>query len=228
MPHNTDDTKQTVFFLLFRLTFLYRKHLNATTQARKMYERQQIDIVVWSLRGNIYQQFWNWLPKQNVIKDYLFNKPKFDPHLHQLLLDQMINPKYDWRQRYTKDIKVQCQTSKRLRLFFWITSRGKRLLSCDFWNKVLMDVVSNTTFHKVDFFFDKVHYSDVLKEAWEAEENNEVKVIHLPLSYERVLREYFSLWTFYDENTIDIVVSSSIDESPVLQNGTVVMREEDY
>ena len=106
MPHNNDEFKQTLFFINCGFPgYDYQNHFKVIRQAQNMYERNQVDIVVWSFNPIYHRRYWRWLPKRNVIFFVYFDlpsTPKFSPHLHRILMDLMNNPQYDWRERYTK------------------------------------------------------------------------------------------------------------------------------
>ena len=60
------------------------------------------------------------------------------------------------------------------------------------------------------------------------EENGQIIVIHLPISYKKVNLEPFHPMTFKHQNTINIIESSTTDETPLLQDENIVIQEDDY
>ena len=45
----------------------------------------------------------------------------FNPHLHQILMDLMYDPTFDWRERYTQNAKIKCPKNmlKRSYVYIW-------------------------------------------------------------------------------------------------------------
>ena len=125
MPQSNVDTKQTIFFVGLEYYPNYgRKFGEVIRQILKKYAKKQNDIVVWSLRnGVLYSYFRTWLPKQNTI----IHGSKFNPHLHRILLDLMSNPRYDWHQRYSQYVNIQCPTTKKLNIYFWLIYEMDRI-----------------------------------------------------------------------------------------------------
>ena len=73
---------------------------------------------------------------------------------------------------------------------------------------------------------DKDKLIELIKEE---EEKGEMIVIHLPIFQEKKNNQLFRPMTFNDKNTINIIESSTIEQpSPVLQNGEIVIQEDDY
>ena len=60
------------------------------------------------------------------------------------------------------------------------------------------------------------------------EENDEIIVINLHFFEEKVDFEYFNPMKFNDKNTITVIESSTVYETPVLQNGSIVIQKDDY
>ena len=59
------------------------------------------------------------MPKQNIIYKYYFYNDSFDPRVHQILMDLVNKPRYNWRKRYQRVGKNQCQSSKKTNIILW-------------------------------------------------------------------------------------------------------------
>ena len=197
MPHNNVDNKQTLFFV-YHASYgqALENYFKVITRLQDMYERKQVDIVQWSLTTSA---IWKWLPKQNRIVEDRFKTPKFNRHFHRILMDLMKNPQYDWHGRYSQYAHIQCRTSKEINLYVWIdllwSLYRNRITSYIFWNDIVKDLSFNETFYRIvtltrnsafllhQYNLTRDQSTKLMKEE---EGNDEIIVVHLPISYEKV------------------------------------------
>uniref|UniRef100_A0A7M5X158 Uncharacterized protein n=1 Tax=Clytia hemisphaerica TaxID=252671 RepID=A0A7M5X158_9CNID len=242
MPHTNNTSKQTIFFLVDRYGYSSKslekdlsleKHISTVIKkAQRMWERKESDFVVLNVNYEADQLSIPWIRNENFISD-TYGSRKFDPHLHQILMDQMLNPRYDWRERYTRHLKVQCISSKKHHFYLWMNFSWY-YPDYEFWNTIVRDVLPNVTFHSIITVTDtmvlrkgytrKDKLMKYLKE--EEEENDEIVVIYLPFSRGRVDHTYFYPMKFNDENAINIILRDTFEDSPVLQNGNIVVNDD--
>uniref|UniRef100_A0A7M5XLQ6 Cnidarian restricted protein n=1 Tax=Clytia hemisphaerica TaxID=252671 RepID=A0A7M5XLQ6_9CNID len=240
--HHNDNNMQTLFFV-FNVSPMrsYYNYFKMIQQAQNMYEKKQIDVVVWSLRNAIYKTFWNWLPKQNLVVDAIIGSPPFDPHLHRILMDLMLNPQYDWQKRYTRNANVTCRTSKRINLYFWAMDNGNRFPSNKIWNDVFENLSLNATFNRIYTYYNFIissHKSHqprdkFIKEMKEEEQKDDIIVIHLPITISQSYKgPPSSPMKFNKENTIHIYQTlTTLEDTPQLRNGSsmnyIMIQEND-
>uniref|UniRef100_A0A7M5WWI3 Uncharacterized protein n=1 Tax=Clytia hemisphaerica TaxID=252671 RepID=A0A7M5WWI3_9CNID len=233
-----------IFFLVdgYRGDSLDEHGSTVIKKAQNMQERKESDFVVLLFGFIFYDLFLPWMPKENVIMEFEnFNKSSIDidPHFHQILMDLMLNPQYNWYERYTRHIKFQCPSSTNYHFYFWVKSVGYYYPSFLFWNNIVQDVFPNATFHRIRELTAKnvisttggslITKDKLMKYMKEEEDNGEIIAIHLPFFYEKVDHTDFQPMKFNVENTINIIIkSSNIEESPVLQNGNIVAQGHYY
>eukprot|EP00111_Clytia_hemisphaerica_P005716 TCONS_00016568-protein len=247
IPHNNNDIKQTLFFVTFALKKVSfdDKHVKVFELTRNLFVRKQVDLVVWSIGLSPYRFFQKWLPKQNTIYLIPFLHIyyiTFNRHLHQILMDQLNNPHYDWQRRYKKYINIECQTSKKIRLYFWKKRAINAFHIYNLWNDLMTEFNANATVQVLEspFFYHKFELysfdgSSVSIKGYEfleslkAEENDKIIAIHLPIFSERIRYTDYRPLTVLGKNKIINIVRSRyiIGDDPIIQNGNIMIHEDD-
>ena len=152
IPQSNDDCKQTLLF--YSLEFYGENEQSLVLhQLKKIHEQKLYDVVMWCGRGYepLCEDGREWLPKQNVIADTRFTFHRIDSNLHQVLIDLMNNPQYDWSERYTQ-YQSTCRINKNVQIYFWEVKDS--LENPDPELKVLVDLflinlLPNTTLHVI-------------------------------------------------------------------------------
>ena len=121
IPNTNDDYEQTLLFITYQFNNIALKAHQSTFFSNKLQGvRDKYNIILVCARViALCTQMEPLLPKQNII--HIDNTYFFNPHLHRILFDSILNPQYNWRDRYMINGSVQCQHLKRksANIFVW-------------------------------------------------------------------------------------------------------------
>ena len=253
--HAKNDIKQSVFFVCFKHRHSRtNQSVVVTNQIKQLYQQQKFDLVLWCVSPTpLCWYSRHWLPKQNIIHDGgVSNNRKFNPYLHQIFLDVMDDPQYNWHQRYTKYApKVQC-SNKGLHIYFWLPIVSSNYLPAPYlFVDFVEEIFVNATLHIVlvdqtetsrdeNYLLSskKFEWVEWRHDKWQTENQtiewlNKTEAIadlniHIPFYHSHVKFESLGLPISKNQKTIRVAINDTITESPLLQNGTVMIWEEDY
>ena len=250
IPRNNKSYKQTLIFIA-----LYHSgnEVIVINQVRKMYERKHCDVVLWCFSYNqLCRRSEEWLPIQNKYQRYelVDGRLLFNPHAHQILMDLMINPQYDWRERYTRNVEMHCQTTKR-HVYFWSLdpflngNPDEALLVFRIWKNFF----HNAKFYNTEIvlhippllnaddydYYVAIAYSsfntsrDKSKDQtkqWirRKEVTGDINIVVYHNEHDHVAKSLFTT----QENTVKVIISDQIKTSPLLlTSGDIMVWEED-
>ena len=123
---SVDGEKQTLLFLnYFRVPGRQSILFNALQETQKL---KEYDVILWcAYFSPLCIENAEWLPrKKNMIVFYEMgiwegeNENGFNPNLHQIFLDLIFNPQFNWHSRYIQDVKIKkCQSPQKTYVFLW-------------------------------------------------------------------------------------------------------------
>ena len=239
VPQTNDKYVQTLFSGSFSFEYI-REGSAVSDQVRDVYKRKQCDVVMLCCDGfgPLCNKSSNWLGRQHFIQDDFFNFDQFNPYLHQILMDLMNNPQYNWRQRYTQ-YRSRCQPNRQENVFFWEvfdpTVRSPNLLYGMMW-EYIENLLPNATFYLVSVPRHdprSIQYSLIPRRfsqtdhqiRYRPNKNNTNPEINI-LMYKKEIKLLSN--REMNGNKIHIIFDDTILESPLLEDNKIKIWLEDF
>uniref|UniRef100_A0A7M6DRY8 Cnidarian restricted protein n=1 Tax=Clytia hemisphaerica TaxID=252671 RepID=A0A7M6DRY8_9CNID len=242
IPRSNGGINQTLFFLSFYSFYnATDSERSVVDEVKNIYESKYSDIVMWC-SSTLF-----CLPntRHSIRSDPVHHK--FNPHLHQIFVDLMHNPNYDWRERYKRH-RSTCEITKNIHVYFWHRLPISPVIGIFylFIEEYITGLLPNTTLHLIQkpaywSTFDKVTYSAVHQnhtiqsnqtdqqiKDWYREnaEKTDIDIHILVYDHTTDYKTFFPIEE--EETTIHVIFNNTITESPLLENEKIQIWEEDY